>query len=194
MNDASRPDAQAPPTPVIFEDVLAAAHAIAPHAHRTPVMTSRTLNALTGATVLCKCECFQRVGAFKFRGACNALSRYDRSGGGVITYSSGNHAQAIALAASIHRIPAVIVMPTNAPAVKLAATRGYLAGAPAGSEVVLYDPATEVREEVGAQIAAARGLTIVPPYDHPHVIAGQGTVALELFESHGPLDALYVCT
>lgn len=183
-----------PPTPVTFDDVRHAAERICAHAHRTPVMTSRTVDEQLGGHALFKCECFQRIGAFKFRGACNAVAQLDRvRSPGIITWSSGNHAQAIALAAALHDVPATIVMPANAPAVKLAATRGYLAGAPAGSEIVIYDPATQVREEVGHQIAEERGLTIIPPYDHPHVIAGQGTAALELIEDHGPLDLLFVC-
>ena len=158
-------------------------------------MTSRSLNDAVGAQVFVKCENLQRVGAFKFRGAYNALAQLDGEAKrrGVLTYSSGNHAQAIALAAARLGLPAVIVMPTSAPAVKLAATRGYLADAPTGSEIVEYDPATAVREELGALIARERGLTVIPPYDHPHVIAGQGTAALELLDEVGPLDRLFVC-
>ncbi|MCC7389003.1 MAG: threo-3-hydroxy-L-aspartate ammonia-lyase [Phycisphaerales bacterium] len=180
---------------VTIGDVRAAAARLAGVARRTPVMTSRSLDGAVGASVFVKCENLQRVGAFKFRGAYNALSRLDPDARrrGVLTYSSGNHAQAVALAASLLGIPAVIVMPDNAPRVKLAATRAYLAGAPAGSEVVLYDPAATVREELGGGLAAARGLEVVPPYDHPAVIAGQGTAALELFEEVGELDALFVC-
>lgn len=181
---------------VTVDDVRAAAARLEGVARRTPVMTSRALDAAVGASVFVKCENLQRVGAFKFRGAYNALARLveeGRQGGGVLTYSSGNHAQAVALAASIVGLPAVIVMPDNAPRVKLDATRGYLEGAPAGSEVVVYDHASTVREELGARIAGERGLTVVPPYDHPDVIAGQGTVALELLDEVGALDWVFVC-
>ncbi|MEO1534262.1 MAG: threo-3-hydroxy-L-aspartate ammonia-lyase [Planctomycetota bacterium] len=179
---------------VTFDDVVAAAETIRAHAIRTPVMTSRTLDERVGATVQLKCESFQRVGAFKFRGACNAISRLDDDAAGVLAYSSGNHAQGVALASALLRKRAVIVMPENAPAVKLAATRGYLEqGGIEGSRVVTYDPQTTVREELGAEIAEREGLTVIPPYDHPHVIAGQGTAAMELIEDHGPLDALFVC-
>lgn len=180
---------------VTIADVRGAAERLAGVASRTPVMTSRSLDGIVGARVLVKCENLQRVGAFKFRGAYNALSRLDAEGRrrGVLTYSSGNHAQAIALSASLLGVPAVIVMPEDAPRVKLAATRGYLAGAPAGSGVLLYDPVTTVREELGGSIARDRGLAVIPPYDHQDVIAGQGTVALELFEEVGDLDWLFVC-
>lgn len=183
---------------VTIDDVRAAAARLEGVARRTPVMTSRSLDGSVGASVFVKCENLQRVGAFKFRGAYNALARLGEAEGGartagVLTYSSGNHAQAVALAASIVGVPAVIVMPDNAPRVKLEATRAYLSRAPEGSEVVVYDHATTVREELGGRIAAERGLTVVPPYDHPDVIAGQGTVALELFEEVGELDWLFVC-
>lgn len=181
---------------VTIDDVRAAATRLEGVARRTPVMTSRSLDEAVGASVFVKCENLQRVGAFKFRGAYNALARLAESRGGergVLTYSSGNHAQAVALAASIVGMPAVIVMPDNAPRVKLEATRAYLSRAAEGSEVVVYDHATEVREELGGRIAAERGLTVIPPYDHPDVIAGQGTVALELFEEAGDLDWLFVC-
>ncbi len=173
-------------------DIHAAAARLRGVARRTPVMTSRSLDDAVGASVFVKCENLQRVGAFKFRGAYNALAQLGAKERrrGVLTYSSGNHAQAVALAASLLEIPAVIVMPDNAPRVKLEATRAYLAGAPAGSEVVVYDHGTTVREELGGRIAGERALTIVPPYDHPHVIAGQGTVALELLEEVGELDWL----
>lgn len=169
-------------------DVLNAARQIAGAAHRTPVVTSRTIDARTGANVFFKCENLQRAGAFKFRGAYNALSRLspDQRRRGVVTFSSGNHAQAIALAGQLLDIPRVIVMPADAPAVKVEATRGY------GGEVVLYDRDKEDREEIGRRLARDRGLTIVPPYDHPHIIAGQGTAALELIEEVGALDLL--CT
>jgi threonine dehydratase len=171
-----------------FDDVLSAARQIAGAAHRTPVVTSRTVNERTGAQVFFKCENLQRAGAFKFRGAYNALSRLgaDERRRGVVTFSSGNHAQAIALAGQLLDIPRVIVMPADAPAVKIQATRGY------GGEVVLYDRDREDREEIGRRLARERGLTVIPPYNHPHIIAGQGTAALELIHDAGPLDLL--CT
>lgn len=181
---------------VTFDDIVLAASSISPHAHRTPVVRSRTLDARLGSEAFIKCESFQRVGAFKFRGAFNALSRLDADARrrGVLAFSSGNHAQAVALASSILSIRAVIVMPIDAPAVKADATAGYLRdGGIAGSEVVRYDPATVVREQLGAELADRLGLTVIPPYDHPDVIAGQGTAALELIEDHGPLDTLFVC-
>lgn len=167
-------------------------------AHRTPVVTSRTVNELTGAKVLFKCENLQRVGAFKFRGGYNAVSRIPDDSGGVIAFSSGNHAQGVALAAAMLGVRAVIVMPTNAPKAKRAATEGYLARAPRGSRVVPYNAGEQDRETMGARIAAEEGLTLIPPYDHPDVIAGQGTLALELIDQaverdHAPLDCLYVC-
>ena len=154
----------------------------------TPVLRSSRIDAEVGAQVLFKCENLQRVGAFKFRGALNALSRFtpEQRRAGVVAYSSGNHAQAVALAARILSVPATIVMPHDAPATKVAATRGY------GAEVVSYDRFTEDREAIGAALAEARGLTLVPPYDHPDVLAGQGTAALELFTDVGALDALFV--
>lgn len=172
-----------------YEDVKAAAARLAGHAHRTPVMRSRTVDAATGAQFFFKCENFQRMGAFKFRGAFNALSCFsaEQRRAGVAAFSSGNHAQAIALAAQILGIPATILMPTDAPAMKVAATRGY------GGEVVLYDRYKEDREALARQLAEERGMTLIPPYDHPHVIAGQGTATLELLEETGPLDALFVC-
>jgi threonine dehydratase len=175
--------------PVSYADVAAAAGRIAGHAHRTPVMTSRTVDARTGAEVFFKCENFQRMGAFKFRGAYNALAQLtdaERTRG-VLAYSSGNHAQAIALAGALLGIRTTIVMPDDAPAVKLAATRGY------GGEVVTYDKHQTTREALGAALAAERGLTVIPPYDHPHVVAGQGTTAKELIEDAGRLDWLFVC-
>ena len=184
---------------ISFDDVAQAAAALHGHAHRTPVLTSRTADARTGAQVYFKAENFQRMGAFKFRGAFNALSQFTpaQRERGVIAYSSGNHAQAVALSARILGMPSVIVMPQDAPAAKLAATRGYQAGQP-GSEVVLYDRYTEDREAIGRRLAEARGMTLIPPYDHPHVMAGQGTAALELVEQvreldGGDLDALLVC-
>ena len=172
-----------------FDDVAAAADRIAGAAHRTPVLTSRTADEETGAQLFFKCENFQRMGAFKFRGAYNALSLFDAAQrkAGVVAFSSGNHAQAIALAARLIGMPATIVMPHDAPAAKIAATRGY------GGQVVLYDRYAEDREAIGRRLAEERGLTLIPPYDHPHVIAGQGTAAMELIEETGPLDALFVC-
>ncbi|MGZ5158398.1 MAG: threo-3-hydroxy-L-aspartate ammonia-lyase [Caldimonas sp.] len=172
-----------------YDDVAAAAVRIAPAANRTPVFTSRTADAEVGARLFFKCENFQRMGAFKFRGAFNALSRFDAAQRrtGVVAFSSGNHAQAIALAARILGMPATIVMPHDAPAAKVAATRGY------GGEVVVYDRYREDREAIGKRLAEERGLTLIPPYDHPDVIAGQGTAAKELIEETGPLDALFVC-
>ena len=172
-----------------FDDVRAASARIAGHAHRTPVLTSRTADAELGAELFFKCENFQRMGAFKFRGAFNALSRFDehQRRAGVVAFSSGNHAQAIALSARILGMPAVIVMPHDAPAAKIAATKGY------GAEVVVYDRYKEDREAIGHGLADERGMTLIPPYDHPDVIAGQGTAALELIEDVGTIDALFVC-
>jgi threonine dehydratase len=174
---------------ISFADVAAAHERISGHAHRTPVMTSQTADAMTGARLFFKCENFQRMGAFKFRGAYNAIARFtpEQKAGGVITYSSGNHAQAIALSARLQQVKSVIVMPADAPSVKVAATRAY------GGEVVFYDRYKEDREALGRQLAAERGLTLVPPYDHPHVMAGQGTAAKELIEDAGALDVLAVC-
>jgi threonine dehydratase len=170
-----------------FADVEDAAQQIAGIAHRTPVATSRLVDDGVGAHVFFKCENLQRSGSFKFRGAYNALSRLSRTEGtrGVVTFSSGNHAQAIALAGQVLDIPRVIVMPSDAPAVKRAATEAY------GGEVVLYDRDREDREAIGRRLAGERGLTLIPPYDHPHIIAGQGTAARELFEDVGPLDFLF---
>ena len=182
------------PLAITAADVEAAAARLKGHAHRTPVMTSRTANERTGAQVFFKCENFQRMGAFKFRGAYNALAQFspEQRKGGVIAFSSGNHAQAIALSARLQGMPSVIVMPQDSPAAKLAATREYQHGQP-GSEVVLYDRYTEDREAIGKRLAAERGMTLIPPYDHPHVMAGQGTAALELIQETGPLDLLLVC-
>ena len=172
-----------------FDDVAAAAQRIAGHAHRTPVLESRTANEELGARVFFKCENLQRMGAFKFRGAFNALSRFDerQRKAGVVAFSSGNHAQAIALSARLLGIPATIVMPHDAPAMKVAATKGY------GGQVVVYDRYTEDCEQIGRTLARERGMTLIPPYDHADVIAGQGTAAKELFEEVGALDALFVC-
>lgn len=174
--------------PVSFADTVRAAETLHGIAHHTPVLTSRTANAIAGAQLFFKCENFQRVGAFKFRGAYTAVSRLtdDQRKRGVITFSSGNHAQAMALAGRLLDVPVTVVMPDNAPALKLAATRGY------GATVVVYDPKVDNREELATAIVAERGLTLIPPYDHPDVIAGQGTAALELINEAGPLDALVV--
>ncbi|MFT0169736.1 threo-3-hydroxy-L-aspartate ammonia-lyase [Paraburkholderia mimosarum] len=172
--------------PITFEDVVAAHDRLRGVAHRTPVLTSRTANERTGAQLFFKCENLQRMGAFKFRGAYNAIAQFtpEQKAGGVITFSSGNHAQAIALSANLLGVKSVIVMPYDAPAVKVEATRGY------GGEIVFYDRYTEDREALGQRLAAERGLTLIPPYDHAHVMAGQGTAAKELFEEAGELDLL----
>jgi threonine dehydratase len=176
------------PLAVRHEDIAAAAERLAGHAHRTPVMTSSSVDARTGASVFFKCENFQRIGAFKFRGAYNAMSRLseEERRRGVLAYSSGNHAQAVALAGKLLGIRVTIVMPQDAPAVKIEATRGY------GAEIVLYDKHREVREEVAERVARERSLATIPPFNHPHVIAGQGTAAKELIEDAGPLDYLFV--
>jgi threo-3-hydroxy-L-aspartate ammonia-lyase len=172
-----------------YREVEAAARRLEGYAHRTPVLTSSTVDRSLGASVFFKCENFQRMGAFKFRGAFNALSLLDEPARarGVIAFSSGNHAQAVALAARILGISASIVMPHDASAAKLEATRGY------GGRVITYDRYRENREEIAHRLAAGSGATLIPPYDHPDVIAGQGTAARELFEETGPLDCLFVC-
>ena len=171
---------------VTYEDVAAARERVRKHAVRTPVLRSAAIDAATGAQVFFKCENLQNMGAFKFRGAYNALSQL-KSGQGVLAFSSGNHAQAIALAGKILGIKAVIVMPADAPKVKLEGTRAH------GAEVILYDRTqNQDREALARQLAHDRGLALIPPFDHPHVIAGQGTAAKELFEETGPLDALLV--
>jgi threonine dehydratase len=173
---------------VTYDDVAAAAERLAGQAHRTPVATSRTLDERLGARVFLKCENLQRMGAFKFRGAYNAIAQIapaDRARG-IVAYSSGNHAQAVALASRLLGASATIVMPKDAPAAKLRATEGY------GARVIRYDPATESREAIAAAIHAESNATLIPPFDHPHVIAGQGTAARELIEDHGPLDLLLV--
>jgi threonine dehydratase len=170
-----------------YDDIAAAARRIEGHAHLTPVLRSTTADALGGASFFFKCENFQRMGAFKFRGAFNALSKFtpEQQRGGVIAFSSGNHAQAIALAAKLLRIPAVIVMPLDAPAAKMQATRGY------GAEVITYDRYQQDREALTKEIAAQRGMTLIPPYDHADIIAGQGTAAHELIDEAGQLDVLF---
>jgi threonine dehydratase len=182
------------PLAIKAADVEAAAARLHGVAHRTPVVTSRTVDEATGAQVFFKAENLQRMGAFKFRGAYNALAQFtpQQREAGVIAFSSGNHAQAIALSARLLGMPSVIVMPQDSPAAKLTATRSYQQGQ-RGSEVVLYDRYTEDREAIGRRLAQERGMTLIPPYDHPHVMAGQGTAAWELLQDTGPLDLLLVC-
>ena len=182
-------NAPATTLPVDYNDVAAAAKRLEGHARRTPAMTSRTVDERTGATVFFKCENLQRMGAFKFRGAFNAMSQLspDQKKRGVLAYSSGNHAQAIALSGRLLGINTVIVMPDDAPQVKLEATRGY------GAEVIVYDKNTTTREALSAKLAGERGLSLIPPFNHPHVVAGQGTAAKELIEDVGALDYLLVC-
>lgn len=174
---------------VEYEEVCRAAERLAGVMFRTPVLTSATADRVTGGHVFFKCENLQRTGSFKIRGACNAVALLDeaRKRAGVITFSSGNHGQALALAARLHGIAALVVMPRDAPASKIEATRDY------GAEIVLYDRDKEDREALARRLAQERGLTLVPPFDHPHVIAGQGTAAKELFDEVGALDDLFVC-
>jgi threo-3-hydroxy-L-aspartate ammonia-lyase len=171
-----------------YEDVVAASHRLAGQAHRTPVLRSATADRLARAQLFFKCENFQRMGAFKFRGAYNALSKFSSTQrkAGVIAFSSGNHAQAIALSAKLIGMPAAILMPSDAPQAKIDATRGY------GGEVILFDRYTQDREALTAQLATERGMTLIPPFNHPDVMAGQGTAAKELIEEVGELDAMLV--
>jgi threonine dehydratase len=171
---------------VTWEDVVAASERIAGVAHRTPVLTSTTLNELTGAEIFFKAENLQRMGAFKFRGAYNAISQFtpEQMQAGVIAFSSGNHAQAIALAAKLLGTSATIVMPEDAPEIKLRATREY------GARVILYDRYSENRETIGQLLADEEGGTMIPPFDHPHIIAGQGTAVKELIEDAGEMDVV----
>ncbi|WP_322528418.1 threo-3-hydroxy-L-aspartate ammonia-lyase [Salinicola sp. LHM] len=171
-----------------YDDVVAAHRRLEGIAHRTPVLRSTTADDLVGASLHFKAEHLQRIGAFKFRGGYNAINQFDaaQKAAGVIAFSSGNHAQAIALSARLHGIRAVIVMPEDAPAIKIAATQGY------GAEVVLYDRYTQDREALGRELAEAESLTLIPPFNHPHVMAGQGTAAKELFDEVGELDTLLV--
>jgi threonine dehydratase len=173
---------------VSFDDILSAARRIENVAHQTPVVTSRLLDEACANRMFLKCENLQRAGAFKFRGAYNAISRLSKEekARGVITYSSGNHAQAVALVCRLLEVHATIVMPDNAPALKRDATVGY------GAEVILYDPAKARREDIVRELAAQRGVMVVPPFDHPHIIAGQGTAALELIQESGIPDLLFV--
>ena len=175
-------------TSLQYSDVEQAAARLEGAAHRTPVLTSTTFDARANATVFFKCENYQRMGAFKFRGAFNAIARFTdaQRAAGVLTFSSGNHAQAIALSARLAGIRATIIMPKDAPALKVQATKEY------GGEVLFYDRYTENREEIAHRLATERGMTLIPPYDHPDVICGQGTAAKELFEEAGPLDVLLV--
>jgi len=170
----------------MFEKILAAKQRLKGHANVTPVHTSRTLNELLGAEVYLKCESFQRIGAFKFRGAFNSISQLTKAekARGVLTYSSGNHAQAVALVGRLLGVQTTIIMPDNAPATKRAATEGY------GATIIEYDPAEQSREDIAKKLEAEHGYTLIPPYDHIDVIAGQGTAALELFEEVGDLDML----
>jgi threonine dehydratase len=176
-----------PALAVSYDDVASAAQLLAGHCHRTPVITSQTVDDRVGARVFFKCENLQRAGAFKFRGAYNALARLtpEQKRHGVVAYSSGNHAQAVALAGQLLHVPALIVMPRNAPQVKANATRGY------GGEIVFYERG-ESREVIAERLARERGLTVVPSFDHPHIVAGQGTAAKELIEEVGPVDFLFV--
>ena len=172
-----------------FDDVKAAALRLEGHAHRTPVMTSATADRLLGASLFFKCENFQRMGAFKFRGAFNAISMLgaEQRQKGVVCFSSGNHAQAVALSGQLLGVKTAIFMPVDAPPLKIEATRSY------GGEVILFDRFKDDREALAGALANERGMTLIPPYDHPDVIAGQGTAAMELIEEKGPLDFLLVC-
>jgi len=174
--------------PLTLDDVRAAAARLRDRVYRTPVVTSQAFDDASGHTVFFKCENLQRAGSFKIRGALNKLLTLtdEERGRGVVAFSSGNHAQAIALAGQVLEVPRVIVMPSDAPSVKKIATEGY------GGEVILYDRDREDREAIGRRLAQERGLTLIPPYDHPHIIAGQGTAARELLQETGPLDVLFV--
>ena len=185
MSIGAEPDVE---VRVTFDDVRAAAGRLAGVAHRTPVLTSASVDRRVGAHVFFKCENFQRAGAFKFRGAYNAIASLaePQKRAGVIAFSSGNHAQAIALAARLHGIAATIVMPSDAPANKIAATRDY------GGDIIFYERTKEDREALARRLARGRGLVLIPPYDHPDIVAGQGTAAMELFEQTGELDYLFV--
>ena len=177
------------PTLPTFDDVLAAAARLEGVAHRTPVMQSSFLNQQMHGKVYVKCENFQRMGAFKFRGGFNALAKLNETQrrAGVVAYSSGNHAQAVALSAHILQIPATILMPHDASPAKLAATQGY------GAKVIGYDRYSEDASALAIALSHSQGLTFIPPFDHPDVLSGQGTAALELFKEVGELDALFVC-
>lgn len=168
----------------MFENIINARKRLSGYANKTPVLTSSTLNKITGADIFLKCENFQKIGAFKFRGAFNSISKLSdaEKAKGVITYSSGNHAQAVALVGKMLNIQTTIIMPSNAPATKLAATKGY------GANVVEYDPEKDNREDITVEIQREEGQTLIPPFDHPDVIAGQGTATLELFDQVNSLD------
>jgi len=174
--------------PVQYSDIEAAAQRLEGVAHRTPIMTSRTLNEQTGNKVFLKCETFQRMGAFKFRGAYNAISQLsdEEKARGVLTFSSGNHGQAVALSSKLLGVSATVIMPNDAPSVKINAVRGY------GAEVLLYDRTVSVREALADEVVSKRNLTLIPPFNHAHIVAGQGTAAKELFEDVGELDYLLV--
>ncbi len=189
MSDPIATDTAAPLVLPDFAAVQRAAARLQGIATRTPVMTSRTADEATGARLFFKCENLQRMGAFKFRGAYNAIASLPDGvrQRGVIAFSSGNHAQGMALAGRLLGVPVTILMPLDAPEAKIAATRGY------GAEVILFDRYSQDREALGRQIAGERGLSLIPPFDHPEVIAGQGTAAMELIEETGPLDLLLVC-
>ncbi len=189
MTSTASTTTEAQSFPVTYADIEAAARRLAGVAHRTPVLTSRTVNERTNSQVFFKCENFQRTGSFKFRGAYNALTQLseEQKQQGVLTMSSGNHGQALALAGQLLGIPTTVVMPQDAPEVKQAATRGY------GAEVILFDRAEVKREELAKKLASDRKLTLIHPYDHPHIVAGQGTTAKELIEEVGELDMLLVC-
>jgi threonine dehydratase len=189
MSDLIATDTAAPLVLPDFAAVQRAAARLQGIAIRTPVMTSRTADEATGARLFFKCENLQRMGAFKFRGAYNAIASLPDGvrQRGVIAFSSGNHAQGMALAGRLLGVPVTILMPLDAPEAKIAATRGY------GAEVILFDRYSQDREALGRQIAGERGLSLIPPFDHPEVIAGQGTAAMELIEETGPLDLLLVC-
>ncbi|MBY0408774.1 MAG: threo-3-hydroxy-L-aspartate ammonia-lyase [Burkholderiaceae bacterium] len=176
-------------TPPTYEDVIGAAQRLQGVAHPTPVLRANSANGLLGGQVFFKCENLQRTGAFKFRGAYNTLAQFtdEQRERGVLAFSAGNHAQAIALSARLLDMPALIVMPEDAPSSKMAATREY------GAQVVTYNRYTEDREAISRQLAQERGMTLVPPFEHPHVIAGQGTAAKEFFEEVPNLDYLFVC-
>ncbi len=189
MSDPIATDTAAPLVLPDFAAVQRAAARLQGIATRTPVMTSRTADEATGARLFFKCENLQRMGAFKFRGAYNAIASLPDGvrQRGVIAFSSGNHAQGMALAGRLLGVPVTILMPLDAPEAKIAATRGY------GAEVILFDRYSQDREALGRQIAGERDLSLIPPFDHPEVIAGQGTAAMELIEETGPLDLLLVC-
>lgn len=189
MNHLTSTNSEAKPFPVNYADIEAAAVSLAGIAHRTPILTSKTVNNRTKCQVFFKCENFQRAGSFKFRGAYNALSQLssENKKRGVLTFSSGNHGQAIALSGQLLNIPTTVVMPDDAPQVKQAATRAY------GAEVILFNRVKDSREELAENLATNRQLTIIPPYDHSDIIAGQGTAVKELIEDAGELDLILVC-